>query len=470
MGLNFDPYFQELFLIFFAVQKGVPNSSTFISKKNKMRFSLSTGGLLFASCFVIFSCKSKQKSTNVNSPSKMDHAASSKVNVLDSLLHAHPNEFKTILDHANDYRVQIIYTQINRNQYNVPSFEDYSFRLNSSEYFYPASTVKFPTAVLALQKLRELNQPGLDRFSTMITEGGYSGMLPVYNDPSSPDGKPSINHYIKKILLTSDNDAFNRLYEFLGSEYINSELHKRGFKSAQIIHRLERSLTEDENRHSNPVNFFDLATGQTIYSKPILFNQQSYPQRNDRLGKGYMKNDQLVDGPMDFSKKNRIALDDLHNVLRSIMFPEAVASQHCFHLEKDDYQFLRNYMSMYPAESGISGYDSSAYWDSYCKFLYWGSEKGKLPKTLRIFNKVGDAYGFLLDVAYVADFDKNIEFMVSAVIYCNNDGILNDSKYDYDTIGFPFFKNLGRVIYQYELTRKRSFPPDLSAFKFSYEK
>lgn len=435
-----------------------------------MRISLWIPGLLFASCFSIISCKSKQKSTNVNSSSKMESATSTKVNVLDSLLHAHSNEFKSILDQPDAYRVQIIYTQINRNQQNVPSFVDYSFRLNNAEYFYPASTVKFPTAVLALQKLRELNKPGLDRFSTMITEAGYSGMLPVYNDPSAPDGKPSIDHYIKKILLTSDNDAFNRLYEFLGSEYINSELHKKGYQSAQIIHRLERSLTEDENRHSNPVHFFDLVTGQSIYSKPMLFNQQPYPDRTDRLGKAYYKNDQLVDGPMDFSKKNRIGLDDLHNVLRAIMFPEAVASQRRFNLDREDYQFLRNYMSMYPAESGIAGYDSTSYWDAYCKFLYWGSEKGTLPKSLRVFNKVGDAYGFLLDMAYVADFDKNIEFMVSAVIYCNSDGILNDSKYDYDAVGFPFFKNLGRVIYEYELNRKRSFTPDLSAFKFSYQK
>jgi hypothetical protein len=28
--------------------------------------------------------------------------------------------------------------------------------------------------------------------------------------------------------------------------------------------------------------------------------------------------------------------------------------------------------------------------------------------------------------------------MVTAVIYCNEDGIFNDDKYDYETVGFPF--------------------------------
>jgi hypothetical protein len=87
---------------------------------------------------------------------------------------------------------------------------------------------------------------------------------------------------------------------------------------------------------------------------------------------------------------------------------------------------------------------------------------------LRIFNKVGDAYGFLLDVAYVADFENQVEFMLSAVIYCNSDGILNDDRYDYDQVGFPFMKLLGERIYAHELKRPREHKPDLTEFKFRY--
>jgi hypothetical protein len=86
--------------------------------------------------------------------------------------------------------------------------------------------------------------------------------------PSTSDGRPTIEHYIKKILLVSDNDAFNRLYEFLGQEYINNTLHKMGYKEVQIVHRLDISLSEDENRHTNPVRFFD-TSGKLIYEKPL---------------------------------------------------------------------------------------------------------------------------------------------------------------------------------------------------------
>ena len=141
-----------------------------------------------------------------------------------------------------------------------------------------------------------------------------------------------------------------------------------------------------------------------------------------------------------------------------------------FNLTPEDYRFLYQYLSQYPSETIYPAYDSSNYWDSYVKFLYYGAQKQPMQKGLRIFNKVGDAYGFLLDVAYVADFENNIEFMLSAVIYCNSDGTLNDDNYDYEKTGFPFMKNLGQVIYNYELKRQRKEVPDLSNFKMGYDK
>jgi hypothetical protein len=68
------------------------------------------------------------------------------------------------------------------------------------------------------------------------------------------------------------------------------------------------------------------------------------------------------------------------------------------------------------------------------------------------------------------DFEKNIEFMLSASIYCNSDGILNDDNYEYETVGFPFMKQLGKVIYDYEVNRQRTHQPNLTKFKLWYDK
>jgi Beta-lactamase enzyme family len=389
--------------------------------------------------------------------------------LLDILLIQNNSYFDSIIQHKKEWNVQIIYTQIDRGANNLPRLTNYYYNVNPNKYFYPASTVKMPTTVLALQRLNELKNKGIDRNTTMITEAEHSGQTSVYNDPTTPDGRPTIGNYIKKIFLVSDNDAFNRLYEFLGQEYINENLHKRNYADVQILHRLDIFLTEDENRHTNPVKFLD-ASNNILYQQPLVFNKAQYTMRNDSLGKAFYKGEKLINAPMNFSKKNRISLEDLHNILRSLIFPNTVQARQRFNLTSEDYKFILQYMSQFPAETAYPPYDTANYQDAYGKLLLYGGQKGSLPKYIRIFNKEGDAYGQLIDVAYVADFDKKIEFFLSAEIYCNTDGIINDDKYDYETIGYPFMKNLGKVIYDYEVKRKRNHYPDLSAFKISYDK
>jgi hypothetical protein len=175
---------------------------------------------------------------------------------------------------------------------------------------------------------------------------------------------------------------------------------------------------------------------------------------------------------MDCSKKNRLGLEELNKIVTGIVFPDILKASERFNITEDDRQFVLKYMSQYPTESHYPPYaaDTASYWPAYCKFLYYGAAKEKPDENIRIFNKVGDAYGHVIDAAYIVDYKNKIEFFVSAIIYCNSDGILNDDKYDYTTVGFPFMKNLGRVIYDYELKRKYKIKPDLSSVLFTYDK
>jgi hypothetical protein len=83
---------------------------------------------------------------------------------------------------------------------------------------------------------------------------------------------------------------------------------------------------------------------------------------------------------------------------------------------------------------------------------------------------VGDAYGFLLDNAYVVDFENQIEFLVSVVILCNEDEIFNDDVYEYDLVGFPFLRQLGQEIHGYEMKRPKKHPPKLDHLKIKYDR
>jgi hypothetical protein len=381
---------------------------------------------------------------------------------LDTLLKSHLQEFTPIYNDPSKYHLQIIYTRIDRDAQNRPHFHDYAYRTDTSAYFYPASTVKLPAVALALEKLNDLH---IDKDTPMLTDS-LTGISPAAGtDSSAKNGLPSVAQYIKKILLVSDNDAFNRLYEFIGQESFNKSLWAKGYTNTQIRHRVGvGGITPEQNRHTNAVRFEK--DGQTIFQQPTAYNSLTFSPRQDKMGKAYYNDQQtLINTPMDASAKNRIPLTDLHQMLKSIIFPEAVTKSQRFRLNDVDYQFLYHCMSMQPEESVYPSYDSTAFYHNYVKFLLFGGEKQQHQSNdIRIFNKPGWAYGFLTDVAYIVDFSNQVEFMLSATIYVNEDGILSDEHYQFDTTGKPFMKKLGEIIYQYELQRKKQHLPILNSF------
>jgi len=383
--------------------------------------------------------------------------------LLEKLMKQKPEAFGEILNHPDQYRVQIFYTQIDRDKNNIPHFKEYSYRLNPSEYFYPASTVKMPLAIMALDKINSLKIPGLDKSRMLYYDSVGARQETIYNNPYAQDGKQTIEQAIREIFLVSDNNAANRLFEFIGQESIHDKLAEKGYKDAYIRNRLELGRTQEESRQTQAIDFYD-DNGKLIYHQAPQYNKQQLPYYNAFLGKGYYNsNDSLIMQPMDFSVKNRIYLNDLHHILQSVIFYDQTPVQQRFNLTKTDRDFLLKWMHTLPTESTYPTYDTTEYWPSYCKFMFMGAEKGPIPSNIKIFNKVGDAYGFLLDISYIVDTVNKVEFMLSGVIYCNNDGIINDSKYDYDNIGYPFYKNLGHLIYDYELKRKKDYLPKFDA-------
>lgn len=383
----------------------------------------------------------------------------------ESLFKSYPEKFDSLIANRQKYNLQVIYTQINRGSNGIPTFQDYFFNRKSARYFYPASSINLAIASLALQKL---NEKGISINSTMITETGLLGQTAQYNDPTAIDGRPTVAQYIRQLLLVNDDNAFNRLYEFLGQDYINTELAAKGYKSARVLNRMGVWLTEEENRNTNPVSFFD-DTKKLIYKQPAQVGSVVIKKGVDMIRKSFYMDSVFIDSSMDFSNKNRISLEDLQKMMISIVFPEKIKAVEQFNLSIADRKFLLKYMSQLPGESLSPSYDSS-YHDAYRKYIFFGGEKGIIPKQFRIFNQSGIAYGQITDVAYFVDMEKKIEFILAATINCNSNEIMNDNWYEYSKIGLPFMKDLGNILYDLEMKRKRKYLPDLSDLFFTYDK
>ncbi|MFN6381142.1 MAG: serine hydrolase [Bacteroidota bacterium] len=398
--------------------------------------------------------------------------------VLTSILEkASAGPAQQVLKDPDTYRLQIIYTQIDRNKKGEPSFTHHTFRVDPNKYFNPASMVKMPLAFLALEKLHQLsnprkNEPGvpaLNRDTRIAFDSSYPRQVIMLKDGSAPGEIPTIGHLVKRAFLISENDPYNRFYQFMGQGPTNQILQTKGYSSVRITRQF-MGFTDEQNRHTNAVRFYN-PNGQEIYSQEPGYNRDSFSFPAPILiGNAHInRQEQLVQGPFDFTRHNSISLADMQKMLQAVVFPNSLPKQNRFDISEQDRLFLLQYLSQYPSETNYPKYDTSVFYDSYVKFFFQDSTH-RMPPGVRVFNKVGWAYGFLTDVSYVVDTINRVDYFLSATLYVNSDGVVNDSKYDEGTVGFPFLRELGRLVYNYELTRNRSFRPPLNIQGIRYEK
>lgn len=376
---------------------------------------------------------------------------------------------QNVLANPETFRFQIIYTQINRDKNGQPHFTNYSLNADPALYYNPASMVKMPLAFLSLEKIKELHIPGLDKYTPMQFDSNYVRQVAMIVDSSAENKKPSIAHFIKRAFLISENDPYNRMYQFMGQGPINQQLAAKGYAHSSITRQF-MGYTEEQNRHTNGIRFVD-AAGNKLYEQDPAYNTDSfYFGPPVLIGKAHWNNkDSLINAPFDFTKHNNLALEDFQKMLQAVIFPASVPAKSRFNISEADRLFLLQYLSQYPSETNFPKYDTKEFYDSYVKFFFQDSTL-RMPNNIRVFNKVGWAYGFLTDVSYVLDTKNNIDYMLSATVYVNSDGVVNDSKYDETTVGLPFLRNIGKAFYNYELTRKRAHQPVLVNQVRQYDK
>ncbi|MFD1615954.1 serine hydrolase [Gelatiniphilus marinus] len=345
------------------------------------------------------------------------------VNPIEKIIASNNPKIKTVVDSLENHEVQILFTEVKRENDSV-YFEDHSFQVNDNTYFYPASTVKFPIAILALEKIRTNNL--IDRNTIFNVEGDST--------------KTTVSNAIKKIFAVSDNAAYNRLFEYLGKDYINQKLKEKGI-NARISHRL--SVGNSADLKTKPLIFY--YQNQVVFKTDSVINQPIKSLNLNKItkGKGYKVGDSLVNNPMDFSLKNYLPVTALHQIMKQLMFPELYPKNKQFHLTTNDREFLINTMKILPHEAG---YTSNDYYESYVKFLVLGDSKKPIPKHIKIYNKVGNAYGYLTDCAYIINEKTIKEYIITATVHVNKNQVFNDNVYEYDTVGFPFLAELGRQL------------------------
>ena len=380
-------------------------------------------------------------------------------NILEEILRNDTSALvRKVLENKDRYRLQIVYTQINRDANNEPHLQTFQYRVKSEEYFYTASLVKLPCAAFALERIRSMNVKGLNFYTPFKPVSNYKCFA---NSKYLKKEKPeSLSQLISKLFVLSDNNAYNWLYELLGQQYIHQRFSEMGYDSARIIKKFT-PCSPSQARSTGPMVFYT-PKGHPFYRQALEVCSTEYKLllANTVVGEKHEENNKIVNFGMDFRTSNFISLPDLHEMVIAINLPQSLPENKRFKLEENDYALLRKYMGMYPRELSAQ-LKEDKYPDAHLKFLFAGGSKTRIDPNIRIFNKVGEYLGFLSDCAYIVDYEQKVEFFLSAVIYVNEDQILNDGKYEYFSEGCPFLAKLGQIVYQYEIGRQKEFVPKL---------
>ncbi len=345
-------------------------------------------------------------------------------NPIERALRADEPALRAVMQNLPHHQVQVLFTEIERDAEGSVTFREHSFGLDDNRYFYPASTVKLPVALLALEKLEELE--GVDRHSRYIV--GEAGAESSFTDD------------LIALFVVSDNPANNRLYEFLGKDEINLRLRRKGL-NARISHRLGN---RDSDSLRTEAITFSRPEGGPLRVGPINNSPiEVLPLDNLLQGSAYIENGGRVEEPFDFSDNNYLPLSSLHQITQRLVFPEAFTGEERFQLSDEHREFVLSTMKTLPREAG---YDESVYPDGRLKYFLFGDSRERTPEHIEIYNKIGRAYGYLTDSAYIVDRRTNREFLISATIRVNANETFNDDNYEYVEIGIPFLAELGRQL------------------------
>lgn len=366
------------------------------------------------------------------------------------------------------YHLQLIYVQIDRDAGQKPHFTFYRHHVNEQQYFYPASLVKWPTLLMTLEWLNEVKPKyGIDKYSRLELLKSQKCQTDLKEDTSGMEDYPCIANFIRKILIASDNQSYNALFDILGQDYINNRLRAMGYKRPVIVRNF--SACQDDNfKFTREVCFYD-KNDKLLLRLPSKEMKKNWSPacKNMTVGKGYFSSGKLIDAPMNFGANNYLPLEDILDMFMRFLFPEQYLPEQRWKISPLDRMFLLQYLSVYPRYAPLPQYhDYTKFEDSYKKYFMFAETKDSVcNKNLKIFNIVGMSYGFASDIAYITDLKEGVEFLVAGVIYVNRDEILGDDKYEYRPTAWQLYSRLGRILYRYELDRKKIVKPDFKEIR-----
>jgi Beta-lactamase enzyme family len=356
-----------------------------------------------------------------------------------------PSSLRGLIDDP-EYQIQLLWYPIDRDARGRARLLRHAYGLAPKRWFSPASVAKLPMALLMAERI-SAHGLGADA-QVRLRAAPATGEWPA-DEPLAETLRRGCN----RTFAVSENVPYNRWYEYLGADAVHARLSQLGYRDTRLIARLG-SQDREANRRSGGGELM-APDGKVIErTEAMIAGERRFPFGRAMAGRGWKNGDgSVTPGPRDFSYANFMPLSDSLGMLQAFVLPETVSAKQRWRIAEPLREPLLQALALRPRESDDPRYDEAEHYDGYARWFLVGDGKQRYPEGVRVFGKSGMAYGYLSEVAYLQDTGSGAECMLAAVIHVNRDGIYNDDRYEYDTIGLPFLAALGRAVLDLERER-----------------
>ena len=354
---------------------------------------------------------------------------------LRQLLESRP-EMARFVASPERYRLQVLVGTVARSPTGEATVHQAGYRVDA-EYIYPASAIK---TFLSVASLAAAAERGGDVDTALgVCDGVHCKAI---RDPSNRGrGELTVGHAIRKIQLVSDNDAFGQLFDFVGQATLNESLWELGFSSVRLHHRMG---LRPEELGPPPAIGLVLDGGGAVGRRTIALPPT--PAARLDVGRAHVdEHGRSWEAPMSFANKNYASLRDLQRLNVALVLPKAAGA---VELGLDDAQraWLVRAMTEHPNDSDNPRSPGPRFGVDAHKPLLVGVRRAIAADRIRHVGKAGRAYGFHVANAYVEDRQSGRGVFVTAAIYVNPNGVVNDNRYSYDGTTAPFMADLGELL------------------------
>ena len=371
--------------------------------------------------------------------------------LLTEILKSDDSLLNEVLSNQSKYQFQLMYTKVLKDK-NGYQLEKHS--LNENKYYFnPASLIKLPLLIIALEKMSSLREYGVDLDSRILM---HTCSCDEDTDGYIAQSKnPTFRQLMRELMIMSDNDAYNFLYDFVGYDYFNKRYRELGFDGFLMKRRFTSNCSDALNKWYGGIAFLN-SENEIIYQQDCDTAKQNYAIDSVKYllkaGESYLENGLLLQGPKDFSNNNYLNFTQINDLFQNIFFSNDFDEQF-----KIDIAYKSDFISTlkdYPKDLLNSKYNSVNTPDWFYKFFIDTIAMNTKDKSLKIYNKVGMAGGFISDLSYIVDETHDVRYFLSATLLAKKDDVINNGKNNYYDFGIPFFRKIGSLFYNYEINHR----------------